>query len=146
LLIGIAGLTGGAARVGVDSDEETDPRQGALQGPAHACQDQDLNCPELVEFGLPIRSREPDSYLFLDGVVYPYVEVTDDLLGDSRVLLPDGSTITVRRLLRAFGLEAEAFDRLRVECVAHPADQQVRRRRLSRNPRHPDDEGDDQGL
>jgi hypothetical protein len=111
LLIGIAGLTGGAAQVRVDADEQTDPRQGALQGPARACQHQELNCPALVEFGFTYPfAREPDSYLFLDGVAYPYAEVTDDLLGDSRVLLPDGSTLTVRRLLRAFGLEAEAFE------------------------------------
>jgi hypothetical protein len=111
LLISIAGLTGGCAPVWVDAGEHANPRRGALQSPAPACEHQDLPCPALVELGFTYPfAREPDSYLFLDGVVYPYAEVTDDLLGDSRVLLPDGSTITVHRLLRAFGLEAEAFE------------------------------------
>jgi hypothetical protein len=111
LLISIAGLTGGCAPVWVDAGEHANPRRGALQSPAPACEHQDLPCPALVELGFTYPfAREPDSYLFLDGVVYPYAEVTADLLGDSRVLLPDGSTITVHRLLRAFGLEAEAFE------------------------------------
>jgi hypothetical protein len=110
LLIGIAGLAGGCAPFRVDAGEHANPRRGALQSPAGDCEHQDLRCPALVELGFTYPyAREPNSYLFLDGVVYPYAEVTDDLLGDSRVLLPDGSTITVHRLLRAFGLEAEAF-------------------------------------
>jgi hypothetical protein len=105
------GLTGGCAPVGVGADEQTHATRDTSQWPAHACEHQDLPCPALVQLGFTYPfAREPDSYLFLDGVVYPYAEVTDDLLGDSRVLLPDGSAITAHRLLRAFDLEAEAFE------------------------------------
>ena len=64
------------------------------------------SCPDLVYQGLTYPyPREPGSYLFIDGGVYPYLQVTDRLLGDSTVRLPDGTEIGVADLLSDLGLK-----------------------------------------
>ncbi len=77
--------------------------------PSANCNGVDRSCAALVELGFSYPfPRLPDSYLFIDGGVYPYVEVTDDLLGSSVVELPDRSTMTAADLLDALGIEADA--------------------------------------
>lgn len=74
--------------------------------------------------------REPGSYLFIDGAVYPYVHVTDHLLGDSTVRLPDGSEISARHLLSTLGLARLVGERLEpvVGYGSNPAPSQLSRK------------------
>ena len=77
-------------------------------GPASAkntCLDQGSNCSHLVYRGLTYPYERLDtSYLYVNAGVYPYVTITDNLLGDSTVRLPDDSVITVEKLLAKLGL------------------------------------------
>ncbi len=76
---------------------------------ARTCAGLDFTCEELVRLGFTYPfPREPGSFLFVQGVAYPYVDAADDLLGEAVVGLPDGTTITAGRLLAGVGLEAEA--------------------------------------
>ena len=62
------------------------------------------SCPDLVYQGLTYPfPRLAGSYLFVDGAAYPYLRVTDHLLGDSTVQLPDRSEIAVGDLLFTAG-------------------------------------------
>jgi hypothetical protein len=75
---------------------------GPLATPAApgACNGLPMSCAELVELGFTYPyPRPPTSYLFVDGAVYPYARITDRLLGDSVVTLPDGSRVRVGDLL-----------------------------------------------
>lgn len=78
---------------------------------AAVCNGLPYRCAQLVELGFTYPfARLPDSYLFVDGATYPYVKITNDLLDDSVVAQPDGTTTTVRDLLSALGI-AGSFDR-----------------------------------
>lgn len=63
------------------------------------------NCAGLVYQGFTYPyARQPGSYLFVDGDIYPYLQVTNALLGDSTVQLPDGSAVAASDLLASLGL------------------------------------------
>jgi hypothetical protein len=77
--------------------------QGAGPGSTQAanrCAGAQLSCAQLVELGLtyPYR-RERGSYLFVNGVAFPYVRVTRQLLGDSLVSAA-GDVMTAAALIR----------------------------------------------
>lgn len=73
------------------------------------CAKTSLSCPQLVFEGLTYPyPREDGSYLFIDGGVYPYVQVTDNLLGDSTVALPGGAVVKVTDLLTDMNLSDHA--------------------------------------
>lgn len=90
-----------------------------------------VNCPDMVNQGLTYPfPRLPGSYLFVDGAAYPYLRVTDHLLGDSTVELPDRSEIAVSDLLRALGL-ADLIDEPLEPAIGYgsnPAPSQLRRK------------------
>ncbi|MEM9224606.1 MAG: hypothetical protein AAGB11_19720 [Pseudomonadota bacterium] len=95
------------------------------------CSKANLSCPQLIYEGLTYPyPREPGSYLFIDGGVYPYANATENLLGDSTVYLPGGKTIKVSDLLAAMGLE----DRMNLDLVpvagygSNPAPSQLSRK------------------
>jgi hypothetical protein len=115
-----AGLLGNAAA------------KSAENGP-RSCAGLDYSCEQLVELGFTYPfSREPGSYLFINGAVYPYRRVTERLLEDSIVGVPDGTEIPVRELLSTFGLETEA-QRALLPVVGYgsdPAPAQLRRKYL----------------
>jgi len=106
----------------------------AAENGAHSCAGLDYSCEQLVELGFTYPfAREPGSYLFVNGAVYPYRRVTGQLLDDSTVALPDGTEITVRKLLATFGLGAEA-QRALVPVIGYgsdPAPSQLRRKFVS---------------
>lgn len=82
------------------------PAAAAATGEAH-CRKSGASCPGLVYQGLTYPYlREEGSYLFVDGGIYPYLVATTDLLGDSTVALPDGSSLTVAALLDELGIDA----------------------------------------
>jgi hypothetical protein len=63
-----------------------------------------LSCEQLVELGLTYPyAREPGSYLFVNGVAYPYVRITRRPLDDSEVVVGD-KRLRVSRLLAELGL------------------------------------------
>jgi len=73
---------------------------------------QTLSCEQLVELGLTYPyAREPGSYLFVNGVAYPYVRVTRRLLADSVVAVGD-RRVRVSRLLARLGLAELGGQRL----------------------------------
>ena len=78
------------------------------------CAGLDYSCAELVQLGFTYPfAREPGSYLFLNGVPYPYVEMTERLLDDSVIRLPDATEMSVRALLSIFGLSSGSTARSR---------------------------------
>jgi hypothetical protein len=95
------------------------------------CQNQGFSCANLVfqGFTYPYR-REPGSYLYVNGGIYPYETVTDDLVGDSTVRLPDGSVMRVDSLLEALGLEGRSQAQLRpvIGYGSNPAPSQLARK------------------
>lgn len=100
------------------------------------CGTNELSCTELVELGLTYPyPRLPDSYLFVDGVAFPYVEMTDDPLGDSVVKRPDGSQSTAAELLDT--LEVPAASRTLGQPViaygSNPSAEQLTRK-FAANP------------
>jgi hypothetical protein len=74
--------------------------------------------------------REPGSYLFVNGAVYPYMHITDQLLGDSTVRLPDRSEISVSQLLASLGLAQLVGEHLKpaVGYGSNPAPSQLARK------------------
>jgi hypothetical protein len=94
IAVGICVLAGTAARAEAAGGRE--------------CAGLDYSCEELVRLGFTYPyAREPGSYLFVNGVAYPYVETTERLLDDSVIRLPDATEMSVRALLSAFGLESQ---------------------------------------
>lgn len=95
------------------------------------CGGLNYSCEELVELGFTYPfSREYDSYLFVNGAVYPYRKITDHLLDDSVVRLPDRTEVSVRKLLTTFGLDSEMNKSL-VPVIGYgsdPAPSQLRRK------------------
>ena len=80
----------------------------AAPGSSHGCAGLRYTCAELVQFGFTYPFlREAGSYLFVNGVAYPYAEMTGRLLDDSAVRMPDSTTMRVRDLLAAYGLATE---------------------------------------
>ena len=89
------------------------------------------NCAGLVYQGFTYPyEREPGSYLFVDGDIYPYLQVTNTLLGDSTVRLPDGSEIAVSDLLASLGLAHVVNEPLQpaVGYGSNPAPSQLARK------------------
>ncbi len=88
-------------------------------------------CADLVYRGLTYPyERQPSSYLYINGGVYPYVDVTDDLLGASTVQLPDESVMEVAGLLQSLGLE-DKVDAQLVPVIGYgsnPAPSQIARK------------------
>ena len=84
----------------------------APQAPATAknvCRDQGANCAHLVYRGFTYPyERLETSYLYVNAGVYPYVTITENLLRDSTVRLPDDSVVTVKKLLKKLGLQEKA--------------------------------------
>ncbi len=93
--------------------------------------DDGKSCANLVYQGFTYPfPREPGSYLFIDGDAYPYLQVSDNLLGDSTVRLPDGSAIAVKDLLAALDL-ADLVDEPLLPTVGYgsnPAPSQLARK------------------
>jgi hypothetical protein len=86
------------------------------------CAGLDYSCEELVQLGFTYPfTREPGSYLFVNGVPYPYLEVTENLLDDSVIRLPDATEMSVRALLSAFGLEPQ-INRLLTPVIGYGSD------------------------
>jgi hypothetical protein len=68
------------------------------------CPGQQLTCGQLVALGLSYPyPRQPGSYLFVNGVAYPYVGLDHMPLMDARVRA-GGKTISARALLEQLGL------------------------------------------
>ena len=95
------------------------------------CWDQGFSCANLVyqrdTYPYP---REPGSYLYVNGGVYPYETVTDNLRGDSTVRLPNGRVMEVQALLKAIGLETKTNGKL-VPVIGYgsnPAPAQIERK------------------
>jgi hypothetical protein len=86
------------------------------------CAGLDYSCEELVQLGFTYPfAREPGSYLFVNGVAYPYVKTTEKLLDDSVIRLPDATEMSVRALLSAFGLESQ-IDRTLAPVIGYGSD------------------------
>ena len=86
------------------------------------CAGLDYSCAELVQLGFTYPfAREPGSYLFLNGVPYPYVEMTERLLDNSVIRLPDATEMSVRALLSIFGLESR-IDRPLTPVIGYGSD------------------------
>ena len=101
LTCGLAALAAAAAVVGCTSSPSS-----SSDG-ADVCGTDELSCTELIELGFTYPyPRLADSYLFVDGVAFPYVEVTTDPLGDAVVTRPDGSESTATELLDALDVPA----------------------------------------
>jgi hypothetical protein len=95
---------------------------GAESADGRKCAGLDYSCEELVQLGFTYPfAREPGSYLFVNGVPYPYVKITNRLLDDSIIRLPDASEMSVRALLSAFGLEAQ-IDRSLTPVIGYGSD------------------------
>ncbi len=85
----------------------------------HSCAGLPYTCEELVQLGFTYPfPREAGSYLFVNGVAFPFVKVTDRLLHDSIVRLPDSTTMRVGDLLATFGLETAA-DRQLIPVIGY---------------------------
>jgi hypothetical protein len=125
IVAGIVLLAGTAA-----SAEDADSR-GCARLDYSCCAGLDYSCEELVQLGFTYPfAREPGSYLFVNGVPYPYVKTTDRLLDDSIIRLPDATEISVRALLSVFGLEAQ-IERALTPVIGYgsdPAAAQLRRK------------------
>ena len=103
----------------------------ALAADKAACWDRGFSCANLVYQGYTYPyEREEGSYLYVNGGVYPYVNVTDDLLGDSTVRLPHGQVMTVKALLAALGLEHKTGAKLSpvIGYGSNPAPTQINRK------------------
>ena len=101
---------------------------------AHAsknCEDQGFTCANLVYQGFTYPYERPEeSYLYVNSGVYPYHKVTNNLLGDSTVRLPDNNVITVEKLLTILGLEEKSGGKLSpvVGYGSNPAPVQLERK------------------
>ncbi len=95
------------------------------------CKVQGSSCADLVYRGFTYPYPRPDSsYLYVNTGVYPYVTVTENLLGDSTLRLPDGSVMTARALLTTLGLEAMTSRKLTpvIGYGSNPAPTQLARK------------------
>ncbi len=69
-----------------------------------------MSCEQLVSLGLAYPyPREPSSYLYVNGVAYPYVELNPGSFAESTVRA-DGTTLTASRLLQRVGLGPAAYE------------------------------------
>lgn len=88
------------------------------------CPGQKLSCEQLVALGLTYPyAREPSSYLYVNGVAYPYVNVNPGSLADSTVRA-DGITVTARQLLQRVGL-GQSADEPRTPVIAYGSNANV---------------------
>jgi hypothetical protein len=83
-----------------------------------SCAPATLTCEELVALGYAYPyAREPGPYLFINGAAYPYVELSDNLLGHSSVQI--GSTaVLAKKLLKTLGL-ADRITRQRTPVIGY---------------------------
>lgn len=66
-----------------------------------SCKTHQPSCADLVYQGFTYPYDRPaGSYLYIDSGVYPYVTITENLLGDSTVRLPDNSIVRADALLK----------------------------------------------
>ncbi|POF29453.1 hypothetical protein [Roseibium marinum] len=95
------------------------------------CMKQGFSCANLVYQGFTYPyAREDGSYLYVNGGVYPYVDVTGNLLGDSTLRLPDNSVIAAAALLKALGIPVKADDEITpvIGFGSNPAPSQLARK------------------
>lgn len=97
----------------------------------NACKELGGNCSHLVYRGFTYPYERLDtSYLYVNAGVYPYVTITDNLLGDSTVRMPDGTVIVVQTLLAKLGLSDKSNMKLApvVGYGSNPAPSQLERK------------------
>jgi hypothetical protein len=95
------------------------------------CWDQGFSCANLVYQGYTYPfERQDGSYLYVNQGVYPYVEVTDDPLGNSTVRLPHGQVIAAKALLATLGLGHKTSAKLSpvIGYGSNPAPAQITRK------------------
>lgn len=91
---------------------------------APTCGDQPLSCEQLVALGLSYPyPREPGSYLFVEGVAYPYVNLRHHSLADASVRA-GGTVVSARSLLERLGLRSQA-DEPRSPVIAYGSNANV---------------------
>lgn len=88
------------------------------------CPGERLSCEQLVALGLTYPyPRQPSSYLYVNGVAYPYVNLNPGSLADSTVRA-DGITLTARQLLQRVGL-GQSADEARTPVMAYGSNANV---------------------
>lgn len=100
------------------------------------CMKQGFSCANLVYRGFTYPyAREDGSYLYVNDGIYPYVDVTDNLLGDSTVRLPDNSVMAASALLKALGIPVKANDKITpvIGFGSNPAPSQLTRKFEAKN-------------
>ena len=82
------------------------------------CAGATLTCEQLVALGYAYPyAREPGAYLFVNGAVYPYVELTRSLLARGSVQV-GGARVAIPKLLETLGL-ADRITRRRTPVIAY---------------------------
>jgi hypothetical protein len=103
-----AGTTSSSGRQAVLAS----PGPSVPGGGSRSCGDQRLSCEQLVALGLSYPyPREPGSFLFVNGVAYPYVDLGHRSLMAATVQAGD-MVLSARALLARFGLAGQAGESL----------------------------------
>ena len=100
------------------------------------CEVQGTSCANLVYQGFTYPFERPaGSYLYVNAGVYPYVTITDTLLGDSTVRLPDNNVIAAKTLLETMGLGHKVNGKLFpiIGYGSNPAPTQIARKFVARD-------------
>jgi hypothetical protein len=94
-------------------------------GPSQrTCPHSQLTCEQLVALGLTYPyPRQPGSYLYVNGVAYPYVRLGGRAFGDAMVRA-GGDVLTARALLHRLGLGGE-LEKPRTPVIAYGSNANV---------------------
>jgi hypothetical protein len=100
------------------------PQGSVSGGGSRGCGGQPLSCEQLVALGLSYPyPRQPDSFLFVNGVAYPYVNLGHQSLMDAAVRA-GGMVLSAQVLLDRLGLGSQASQAL-TPVIAYGANANV---------------------
>lgn len=120
----IGGCGTGAVGAPVSPAASTSSRAGVSGGDSRGCGGQLLSCEQLVALGLTYPyPRQPGSYLFVNGVAYPYVNLGHRSVMDATVQA-GGMVLSARDLLDRLGLGSQARQAL-TPVIAYGANANV---------------------
>ena len=124
---GLVAASGCSAGTTSSSDSQAappSPHASASGGGTHGCGGQRLSCAQLVALGLSYPyPREPGSYLFVNGVAFPYVSLGHRSLMAATVRA-GGMVLSARALLDRLGLAGQAGESL-TPVIAYGANANV---------------------
>jgi hypothetical protein len=114
----------GLGGAGCGSFTATAHHSGAVAAHSRDCPNQQLTCEQLVSLGFAYPyARQPTSYLYVNGVAYPYVALEHQPLADATVRAGD-SVLSARQLLDHLGI-ADQADEPRTPVIAYGSNANV---------------------